>query len=447
MRRIAVALILLSSSFSVLWGAWIAHKSPRAMTDFRAIYYGARCLIEHGDPYQSDQFLRVYKADQWTTEFESIMAGPFRSAIAICVNPPTTLFIVAPFALLPWELAGLLWLALMAVSLTMGAFLMWSIAANRSPRLSLFLVCFLLANCLVIFTYANAAGLVAGLCAVAVWCFIRERFVPAGVICLAVSLALKPHDAGLIWLFFLLAGGTYRKRALQALGFAVAIGLPAVLWVSSFAPNWMPELQSNIQTASTHGALNDPGPSSIAFRAPDPVTNLQSVFSILRDDPHFYNPASYLIAGPLVLIWCITTLRSRVSSTNTWLALAAIATLTMLVSYHRQHDAKLLLLTVPACALLSAEGGLMGWFALVTNITAFVITGDIPSMSLIILTRGLTLNTASFPGKIETILLVRPGAIILLVMAVFYLWAYVQRAGSEKAIHSTKASAQHVEPA
>jgi len=447
MRRIALSLILLSSSFSVLWGAWIAHKSPHAMTDFRAVYYGARCLIEHGDPYQPDQILRVYRADQPAQDFDRIVTGPFRTAISICVNPPTTLLIAVPLALLPWEPAGLLWLALMAVSLTLGAFLMWSLAANRSPRVSLFLVCFLLANCLVIFTYANAAGLVAGLCVVAVWCFLQERFVPAGIICLAVSLALKPHDAGLVWLFFLLAGGTYRKRALQTLAVAVLIGLPAVLWVSSIAPHWMPELQSNIQTASAHGALNDPGPSSIDFRAPDPVTDLQSVFSILRDDPHFYNLASYLIVAPLLLIWCITTLRSRPSSAGAWLALAAIATLTMLVSYHRQHDAKLLLLTVPGCALLWAEGGLAGRFALVANITAFVITGDIPSMALIILTRNVPLNTASFLGKMETILLVRPGAIILLVMAAFYLLAYVQRAGSEKAIHSTKASAQHVEPA
>ena len=35
--------------------------------------------------------------------------------------------------------------------------------------------------------------------------------------CLAISLMLKPHDAGLVWLYFLLAGGIYRKRALQAL--------------------------------------------------------------------------------------------------------------------------------------------------------------------------------------------------------------------------------------
>jgi hypothetical protein len=440
-RRVALILILLSSGFSVLWGSWLAHQSFSGMSDFRTIYYGSRCLLQRVNPYQPDQFLRVYRAEQWTPELDEAKAGPFLTTITDYVYPPTTLLIIAPFAAVPWEPAALLWLALTALSLTLGGFLIWSVAAdsanrvngaNKSLGVSLFLVCVLLANCLIIFTYANAAGLVAGLCVVAVWCFLQERFVPAGIICLAVSLALKPHDAGLVWLYFLLAGGTYRKRALQTLAVTVVIGLPALLWVSNIAPHWLHEMQTNIQSASAHGALNDPGPASFDFRAPDPVIGLQSIISILRDDPRFYNAASYLVAAPLLLIWCITALRSRITPTKTWLALAAVATLTMLVSYHRQHDAKLLLLTVPGCALLWSEGGLMGWFALTASSAGFLITGDVPSMALILLTKSVPLNTASLLGKMETILLVRPSALILLVMAFFYLWAYVRRAESEK---------------
>jgi hypothetical protein len=305
---------------------------------------------------------------------------------------------------------------------------MWKLAASHSSGVSLFLVCILLANCFIIFAYGNAAGLVVSLCVVAVWCFLQERFVPAGILCLAVSLAIKPHDAGLVWLYFLLAGGTYRKRALQTLAVTIVLGLPALLWVSSVAPHWMPELQSNILATSARGALNDPGPASIDFLGPDPIVDLQSVISVLRDDPHIYNPAGYLLSGVLLLAWSLATLRSRVSPANTWLALAAIATLTMLVTYHREHDAKLLLLTVPACAMLWAEGGPMGWFALLANSAGILITGDIPSMLLLLFTRNLPLSTAGLFGKIETILLVRPASLILLAMSIFYLWAYVRRA-------------------
>jgi hypothetical protein len=305
---------------------------------------------------------------------------------------------------------------------------MWNLAANHSSGVSLFLVCILLANCFILFAYGNAAGLVVGLCVVAVWCILQERFVPAGILCLAVSLAIKPHDAGLVWLYFLLAGGVYRKRALQVLAVTIVLGLPAVLWVSSAAPHWMPELQSNILTDSAHGALNDPGPASIDFLGPDPIVNLQSVISILRDDPRIYNPVSYLLSGVLLLVWSLATLRSRVSPANTWLALAAIATLTMLVTYHREHDAKILLLTVPACAMLWAEGGPIGWFALLANTAGILIAGDIPSMLLVIFIRNLPLSMAKLFGKIETILLVRPATLMLLVLGIFYLWVYVRRA-------------------
>ena len=428
MRWIALALILLSSGFSVLWGSFLALGTSAGMADFKAVYYGARCLIQHNDPYLADEFLRVYRQDGWELQSKPVMSGLFRRAISVCVNLPTTLFLVVPFAILPWKPASLLWLMLMALGRTLAAFLLWKLAGNYSPGVSLFLICLLLANCVVVFAYANAACIVVSLCVVAVWCFLQERFVPTGIVCLAVSLAIKPHDAGLVWLYFLLAGGIYRKRSLQTLALTVVLGLAALLWVSSAAPHWMPELQSNILATSAHGALNDPGPASISFRAPDPIVDLQSVISILRDDPHIYNPTSYLVSGALLLVWSVATLRSRVSPTNTWLALAAIATLTMLVTYHREHDAKLLLLTVPACAMLWAEGGPMGWFALLLNTGGILITGDIPSTTLTILTRNLPLSTAGLFGKIETILLVRPASLILLAISIFYLWVYVRRA-------------------
>jgi len=58
------------------------------------------------------------------------------------------------------------------------------------------------------------------------------------MLCLVVSLALKPHDAALIWLFFLLAGGTYRKRALQTLALFLVFAVPTVLWVTWLSPHW-----------------------------------------------------------------------------------------------------------------------------------------------------------------------------------------------------------------
>jgi hypothetical protein len=268
---------------------------------------------------------------------------------------------------------------------------------------------------------------------VAVWCFLNGRFVPAGVLFLAVSLALKPHDAGLVWLYFLLAGAPHRKRALQTLVVTLVLCLPATLWVSHVAPHWIQELHSNILSTSAHGDLNDPGPATLMGHTPDLIIDLQTVISVFRDDPRIYNPASYLVCGALLFVWSLKTLKSRISTTSAWLALAAIVPLTMLVTYHRSHDAKLLLLTVPACAMLWAEGGPIGWTALLVNTAGIVFTGDIPLAILDILTKNLHTGTAGLPGKMLTVMLTRPSPLILLAMEIFYLWVYVRRAPARAA--------------
>jgi hypothetical protein len=156
------------------------------------------------------------------------------------------------------------------------------------------------------------------------------------------------------------------------------------------------------------------------------LIDLQTVFSLFRDDPRFYNPASYLLCGALLLAWSVRTLKSHVSPRAAWLALAAIAPLTMLVSYHRSYDAKLLLLTIPACAMLCAEGGLIKWLALLVTGAAIVLNGDIPSAILNIIAVSLHAGAEGFRAKMMTVVLLRPAPIILLVAGVFYLWVYLR---------------------
>ena len=80
----------------------------------------------------------------------------------------------------------------------------------------------------------------------------------------SLSLAVKPHVAGLVWLYLLLADRNLRKRALQTLAVTAVISLPMVLWVSHIAPQWNAELHADLQTFGVHGGLGDPGrPASI----------------------------------------------------------------------------------------------------------------------------------------------------------------------------------------
>lgn len=138
------------------------------------------------------------------------------------------------------------------------------------------------------FATGNPAGVAVGLCGTAAWCLMKERFVPAGILCLAPSPAIKPHDTGLLWLYF------------------------------------------------------------------------------------------FLVCGALLLVWAYALGRSNSRLATDWLALAAIVPIAILITYHRPYDAKLFLLTVPACAMLWAEGGAIAGTALLINAAGIVVAGGIP---------------------------------------------------------------------
>jgi hypothetical protein len=420
-------LLLLGSVVFVLLGAALENSSSAPLVDFRAMYYPARCLLQHCDPYNENEVMRIYLAEGSYTRQDTAKERQMASRYGYL---PSAFLLTIPFALLPWGPAHLLWLVLTAASLIFAAWLIWNSGASYAPVIAGCLAGFLLANSELLIDQGMCAGIAISLCVVAAWCFIRERFVQVGILCMALSLAVKPQDTGLVWLYFLLAGGTYRKRALQTLAATAVLILPLLVWVSRVAPQWMQELRANILAFSVHGGINDPGIFSSGSHGLAMVISLQSPVSVFWDDPHIYNSVSYLVCAPLLLLWAFITLRTRATPARAWLALASIAALTMLPVYHRQYDAKLLLLTVPACLMLWAEGGLTGWFALLVNVAGFALTGDLTWAILLPLinrwTTGLSVETLAVAQ-------VFPAPMILLIMAVFYLWVYA-RAGSRSAV-------------
>ncbi len=440
--------LLLCTMIFVAFGSDLERTSPDGMANFKAVYYGARCLLQHQDPYSESNFLRVYTAEGGIFPSDSAWSTTFRRSVLICVNLPTSLFLIAPFAMLAWGPAHLLWMSLIVGSLIFSALLIWTLARKNADGVSLFLTCLLLANGELLLAGGNLAGISISLCAVAVWCFLEGKYEPAGVVCLAISLALKPHDAGFVWFFFLLTGGGYRKRALQAMVVTVALSLPAAFWVTQIAPHWVSELHANIATTSATGNISDPGPTSISAGTFPMIIDLQTVISVFRDDPRIYNPVTYVSCGGLLIFWTLTTLRSKLSPKRDWLALAAIAPLTILVTYHRSYDARILLLTVPACAILWHEGGRTRWLALAVNTLAILLTADIPLAFFFHLTSNYHWDPSSLSGEMTTVVLLRPAPLILLAMTIFYLCVYARyvfdHASAERAGRSKQAPSMTV---
>lgn len=416
--------VLLCMGISIVWGTYGA-QSKAAYIDFRAIYAGTRCLIHGHNPYNVSDVEREYLSE----DGQRPSGSPFiLQVITLYVNVPTAFIFVAPFAALPWGPAYVLWMLLTGVVFFGAVLLMWDAGAHIALDASTLLACILAANCESIFSGGNAGGVVVGFCVIAVWCLLSDRLVWLGVVCLGLSLAIKPHDAGFVWLFFLLVGGSYRKRALQSLAITATMGVTAALWLSHVAQHWMHDWGVNLATIAMPGGINEPSPNAVTGHLTPPVVDLQAAISVFRDNPRFYNPAAYLVCGALLLVWALWTLRSRFSRSHAWLGLAAVSALTMLITYHREWDAKLIMLAILPCCRLWKERGRTGKIALLVTAAAVFFTADVPLMFFNAIYDSYHLTNAGIAGHFLSLFLLRPASIALLVMAAFYLWIYVRSA-------------------
>lgn len=428
-RKDGLTLLVLGAAVFLSMGGAVAILSPSATVDFKTYYFTARCLLEHRDPYNQVDVLRVYRAHVAEREEPSPRAVP---VIVRLIYLPSVFAISAPVALLPFVPAHWLWIAINAGSLLLAAFLLWDAAADLEPALAGLLIGFQLANGELIIMTGNAAGMSIGLCGIAVWCFLRNQYTAVAVFCLAISLAMKPHDTGLIWLYLLLAGGILRKRALQSLGALAALTLPMVIWVTVSAPRWVSELRANIVSFSGRGSISDPGPASSGAHRLGMMVNLQTAVSFFRDDPRVYDAVTYVICGALLFVWAVLTFRSRWSPERMWIALASVSALTLLPVYHRQLDVKTLLFAVPACAILWARGGKIGKAALVITLAGLVFTGEMSWVIALGILSHIPPPNTSFWNEVMVGIQILPAPLSLLAVGVFYLWVYGREAKQEK---------------
>ena len=426
-RLDGLQMLILGSVFFVAIGSLMEFFNPLRMTDFLQIYASSRCVAHHHDPYKPDELLEFYQSDTGGIPTDSsVTSRTYRKIVFIAPNLPTTLFLIAPIAALPWKGAVALWMALIASGFIVACTCVWKIGADSAPRLYGGLIFLILINSGLLLETGNTAGLVVSLCVIAVCCFVQDRFIVPGIICLAVALAMKPHDAGPIWLYFLLSGGMQRKRALQSAALTALIIVPSVLWVAHSAPHWAAELNSNLAQGLAAGGLNNAGPTTQGGRGIGQIISLQAVLSLIRDDPRFYNAVTYVICGALLLLWCVRTARIGFSPRMAWLALAVIAPLTMLPFYHRTYDARLLVLALPACAALWMERRApntapgrptFGRSAFWLTLAAIILTGDIFWIVLFQITHY------SGPSVVYGMI---PAPLILLILSSFYLWIYLR---------------------
>jgi hypothetical protein len=419
-------LLRLGAMFFVAIGFGVVVVQRSTMLDVRMAQASARCLIRGCDPYNADDVVRMYEAaggpppsrprDLAILQFESRY-----------LYLPTIFTFTSPIAPLPFKAFLGIWMCLVAGVFLIATVLVWDVAKRYSPLLTGALLGVYLANCGSVISSANAGSLTVSLCIISVWCFFVERFQIAGVLCLAASLAIKPHDSGLVWLCLIAMGGVSRKRALQSLLVYVGISLPVLIRISRIVPNWWQELHANLVLLSAHGAVSDPGPTTVFQRGALMVTNLQSALSLIWDNPNFYNAISYAICLLVLAGIAGVAIRFRPAGEKRWLAIASVAALSMLPVYHRLYDAKLLILMIPACAILWQKGGRIGKLSLLATAGALLVTAEIPWAIYVIAAAGWSANAGALrPLLIASIAV--PIPLTLLLASVFYLVAYARTA-------------------
>jgi hypothetical protein len=250
-----------------------------------------------------------------------------------------------------------------------------------------------------------------------VWTFLRRRFEVAGVVCFALGLALKPHMGAILLLYFFLADAKYRKRAWQIAGLTVLLSLPGILWASAMPATrgWYRDMSVSLNEIAAPGNLSDAGPTNPDATA---IASLQSILSLVRNDPHFYDPATWIVCLPLFACWAYPAIAMKNGAPKDLVCLAALAALAMLPVRHKVYDTRLLMLCLPAVAFLLRRRGPLGIMALFVSLLTAVMT-----FSQLWNIRGISSFLAQMRQHPRwfSLPLARPVPIACLLSAIFYI--------------------------
>lgn len=389
------------------------------MGDLRTLFYAGRCMVHGIDPYQQSNVVQAYQAGAAERAHPDPIPDSSIPDATSFVYFPNAAALVAPLAFLSWPAAHWLWMLLVLASLTAAAWRMATMGARWEPRLSYALGGWTLAFSMLIPWIGNISTLTICLCVFAAVSFYESRGEGLGVLCLAAALALKPHDAGMIWLFFLLAGAPFRRRAFQSAALFFLLSAPGLFWMMRIAPHWPAELLANLHVASQPGGWSDPSPANHSAAAS--VPSLLTVFACFVREPRMYSLLTWLVVAPLWTLWAVATLRRPPTGARYWTGLAAIGALSLLPVYHRLHDAKLLVFAIPVCAALWSRQSRLRWPAAIITAAAMLLTSE----PVVFLLNGWAGADRAPSSSLLALLMERPAPLILFVAGVFYLWLYL----------------------
>jgi hypothetical protein len=401
-------------------------------SDFRTIYSSARCLMTGCNPYLSTDIKQAFIEKNGRDNGESAIGSdawrPFNANY-----PPTALALVIPFSALKWKFAVSAWCGLISLLFIAAVVCMVELCVPYSTLLVPSLLAIFLATSNMLIVTEQPSGIAIALCVLGVWTLLKNRSVTAGIVCFALSLTLKPQVGALVLIYFLLATRLYRRRALAIVALAAVFCLPGLVVAAmhSQAAHWIRDLSTNLHGISMHGNLSDPGPANLDSYM---IANLQTVIGVFQDDARFENHLTWLICGGLFALWTYITVRAKGSDAKDLLGIASIAAMSLLPMYHRHYDARLLVLTFPAMALLSARRDVIAAVTVVSATALIVLSHP----DRILPQRYLELTTLATIDRGHLLLAYHSLPLLLAFLTCFYTACYARllRGSSAENLHS-----------
>jgi len=204
-------------------------------------------------------------------------------------------------------------------------------------------------------------------------------------------------------------------------GLVVLFCIPAFVWmnVHPATHNWVQDYRVNLKGIASPGHLSDPGPTD---KEVNQITSLQTIVSIFRNDPAFYNPVVWAVSLLFLGAWIYPVLRLPSSKQKDLLCIAAIATFSLLPVYHRMYDSVLLPTIFPGLAFLiykaprwgAVGGGLSLWFT-------FMLSKYNDKLLSAHGAQAHRLMSRLVGDHLSTVLIDRPEPIATLALALFFL--------------------------
>ncbi len=343
-----LVLLLVAGVEFLLRGPVRAIYTATQFNDFLSPYIQANAWIHGLDPYSPNVLLKLWPAEAPHFSFlpKEVANGTLVANRGIpTAYPITALVLIAPFSLLPWNVAYALWLAvnLALFSITLCALLALAGFSYREPRAILLVAATLaLAPFHTGIVTGNASLIAIELTVIAIWTA-RQRYDLTTAILLAVSAGLKPQIGLCFVLYYLLRR---RRRVVwitvSILFFFVALGL---LRLEFGHTPWLANYLNNNHVLLETGILGNFTPINPTRFG---LLNLQVALYPLLGRVRLTNDLAMAIGAFFLLLWLVITVGRKGRKDNLELLdLGTIAVISLLPVYHRFYDAALLVL--PLC--------------------------------------------------------------------------------------------------